>query len=225
MAKKMSTGKVVALALCVIVGAGSIAAFARGRDKDDEKDKGTGTHVCSFEESNVCSCGERQETILLSEVKVGMDLSGYTIRYSVNWEEFSSHLSDGSLKTKDGETVPQVTIVTTSHTMSFEDCYVFDDGKGGAFLEWENESSFDSGCDIVFPEGEKITAIPEMAAFEEYPMELFEFYYVGLPESNSMKYERQTRMRNNSVVDTSFEDVPFLIVDGIKDDNTWTPIY
>lgn len=94
MAKKMSTGKVVALALCVIVGAGSIAAFARGRDKDEEKEP---AHVHSYTESNVCSCGERQETILFSDVKVGMDLSGYMVELAVEEGEMKEILGDSPL--------------------------------------------------------------------------------------------------------------------------------
>ena len=80
MAKKMSTGKVVALALCVIVGAGSIAALARGRDKDEDEVKEP-AHVHDFSETNICAdCGERQAEILFADVKEGMDLSGYTLR-------------------------------------------------------------------------------------------------------------------------------------------------
>ena len=90
MAKKKNVGKVVAIALLAVVGFGSVSAILHGRDKDEEKDKGTETHVCSFKESNVCSCGERQETILFSDVKVGMDLSGYALRLSVSEDEFLS---------------------------------------------------------------------------------------------------------------------------------------
>ena len=89
MAKKMSTGKIVALALCVIVGAGSIAAHARGRDKDEKKEP---AHVHDFSETNICAdCGERQETILFTDVKVGMDLSGYSVRLTIPKEEFEEN--------------------------------------------------------------------------------------------------------------------------------------
>ena len=84
MAKKMSTGKVVALALCLIVGAGSIAALARGRDKDEEKEP---AHVHDFTTSKICSCGEAH-TISLSDVEVGTDLSGYSLRLTISEEEF-----------------------------------------------------------------------------------------------------------------------------------------
>lgn len=45
-----------------------------------------------FSQTNICAdCGERQETILLSELKESMDLSGYSIRLNISEKEFEEN--------------------------------------------------------------------------------------------------------------------------------------
>ncbi len=222
MAKKMSTGKVVALALCLIVGAGSIAALARGRDKDDEKDKGTGTHVCSFEESNVCSCGERQEEILLSDVKVGMDLSGYALRIAVSKEEF-----DEIFLRESGDLYDYGLAIFSIYGEGF---YIASIGEGIEYGVLDESSGSpatellihnDTSTGYVIPNGSIVNNVDFSGDYLDY----FEFYYEGLSETAAVLYSmKETTAQADAPANESiFDDI--LVEDGAESFGEWTTLF
>ena len=216
MAKKTNGLKIVGIALLAIVGFGSLSALARNKDKDEDK------HVHDFSETNICAdCGERQEEILLSDVKVGMDLSGYAMRYTVDWEEFSSHLNfENYLLNSQGETVAQCSIqLQNNYSISFEETMVFVSGAGGALLEWQDGEDAFYYEQYPLDNGSIITEIS--LDFDNYPLELFEFYYVGLDEmpaavSYSMRAETQAS-------ESVFDEI--LVKEGSKTCGEWSPLY
>ena len=68
MAKKLKTWQIVVGAMAVIIGFGSIASLVRGREKEEEKTK--------------------KADILLTDLEVGTDLSGYALRLTGSDNDF-----------------------------------------------------------------------------------------------------------------------------------------
>lgn len=251
MAKKMSTGKIVALALCVIVGAGSIAALARGRDKDEEKEP---AHVHSYAESNVCSCGERQETILLSDVKVGMDLSGYSVRLTIPKEEFEERCVGLTYPDDPGGGYSFVGLSGKFYTIYFmkseSDNYnlMFDCAAGITMINSSSgtmqeipilsigSSDGSVTLDSTVVLDKRFSSVKEIQKQEEglEDIEAFsciEFYYVGLPETDdeggtaatasTFALNRETSPETPSDV---LNGANILLTD--KDDSEyWTPFF
>lgn len=233
MAKKMSTGKVVALALCVIVGAGSIAALARGRDKDDEKEP---AHVHDFSETNICAdCGERQESILFTDVKVGMDLSGYSVRLTIPKEEFEEQYvvlaSSGNFTFVGYEEDP-------SPWIDFNEDETVKLYAGAGVTAWEldveteipkNENiiSFDETGKLVMSNlvlDERFSNVYSITDhFVKDVLKMVEFYYVGLEEATATA-ARFANKRAPKTETVSFWDSVNVSMAGVKC-SEWTPIF
>ena len=227
MAKKMSTGKVVALALCVIVGAGSIAALARGRDKDDEKEP---AHVHDFSETNICAdCGERQETILFSDVKVGRDLSGYSVRLTISEEEFAERFvhdeGSGIYFVKEYE--------SGSYTISFNNDKPLINVDTGVFYVEDTSPVY-----LITVSGESVTTTDIVlserfglvTSIRDYThadgtigeaLSYIEFYYVGL-EPTSAAYARKSAFPASS---SDALDGANIVLTDKNDSEYWTPFF
>lgn len=169
MAKKTNGLKIVGIALLAIIGLGSISALARNKDKDEDK------HVHDYTQTNVCSCGERQEEILLSDVKVGMDLSGYAARITVGVEEFNEVFYSQSIynyspiilyiKGQNFEIYTLVDTIVFAHNFN----------EQGRPTDEEQLIVGASSTDFIIPNG---SIVENVNASGEY-LDYFEFYYVG----------------------------------------------
>ena len=88
MAKKLSIGKIVLIGVGVVITLGSVSALLHGRDEKEDE------HVHDFGTSLVCECGERKQELLVSEVEVGMDLTGYDLQLAVSNNEFLEYITE-----------------------------------------------------------------------------------------------------------------------------------
>ncbi len=229
MAKKTNVGKVVAIALLAVVGLGSVAAIVHGRDKDEEKDKGTETHVCSFEESNVCSCGERQETILFSDVKEGMDLSGYSLRLTISEEEAAEKLVD------DGHGVYAFDWGSNVVTISFSDERYKMIIGGSMYINYleDPEEYYFVTTNLIYARGDSKEVVVEDVVLDERAssivdivqtgdeIEIYsyvEFYYVGLPEILPDSQNESAVASNSAVDEFDFGSITTVVAD----EKEWT---
>lgn len=187
-------------------------------------------------------CGKENAVISLSDVKEGMDLSGYKMRYTVSQEEFLSKA------TKIGDDTDAVYSLFSSDTTGSFLIY-FGEGfytvNGGPFcidsdyhsvslLCWEYMADFNmygEGCDEnILPAGSIVSSIEKSS---NYPTTLFEFYYVGLPETDN----EETPAATNDVETTAaaysmnkrampaFEELQYEVIGTDKNLDGWSGIY
>ena len=184
MAKKTNGMKIMGIALLAIIGLGSISALARNKDKDEDK------HVHDFSETNICAdCGERQEEILFSDVKVGMDLSGYSVRLTISEEEFAErfiidkgnnmyHLKEYGL----GEGSYTIKFNNDKPLINADTCVYYDDGSLPVELISVSGKGVTTTDTVLSERFSLVTSIQDTAHADGTIGEVLsyiEFYYVG----------------------------------------------
>ncbi len=179
MAKKTNGLKIVGIALLAIIGLGSISALVRNKDKDEDK------HVHDFSQTNICAdCGERQETILVSEVKEGMDLTGYSVRLTVSEEEFTD-LVNSNISSLGGNIRLGSEARIDFSGFGFVFSFNLEKATPDHFNFISHSDSLYSVTGALIPEGYPV--ISEIALNDECAeiYSCIEFYYVGTQEATA----------------------------------------
>lgn len=204
---KMKWYQVALVALGVVVVAGSAASILK--DKNDAKEE---KHVHDFTTSNYCKCGERQEEILLKDVKAGMDLTGYDLQLAVSEAAFNEYITENS-----GFLPSNYTVIfeNTYDSAGIQVNYQIDINLSQAKVPSENEDGYirwtwdTSGVnDMGETPVEDFVGLVEGVSGDAEVGAYFKLVYVGESTTSAVSYnllntEAQTEEASNAVEGSS----------------------
>lgn len=211
MAKKLSVGKLVVFGIVAVITLGSVSALLHdGRDEKEEKTEPV------------------REDILMSELEVGMDLSGYKIEVAVTEEEYSAwytEIGGGPMANymMFGDARLEFAFDSVTYHKNFAE-----DVTDSIFVYYIMDASYPAvQTPFVLPSGSVITDLETLS--EASMGTQFKFVYVGvapasynLPKREVAKEEQQAEA---PALEQETEDFGFVGNELPDDSELWSRIY